>query len=423
MGQRVLFIGLNYAPEHTGIAPYTSGMAHALTAAGWDVGVVTGLPHYPQWQVHAGYERGNRNRDIINGVPVARVPHPVPRNAGLARRLGMEIMFGLRAARARWNNPDAVVVVSPALFASVIVRLRAKYHGIPVLAWVQDIYTAGLTETGSAGGFATRAMRAVEGRFLRSCEATVVIHDRFAQYVQRELGVDPARVHTVRNWTHIGPSTHVDTATLRERFGWPMEDIVVLHTGNMGAKQDLANVVAAAARADQSGAPVRFVLVGGGRQRPLLEELAAHAPRLEVLPSVDDETYSALLGAADVLLVHERPGVTEMCVPSKLTSYFTAGRPVLAAVEAHSPSAFEVASADAGMRVPPGDPQALVAGALTLHGEWVESGGTRHNGGARYVREVLSRDAATKAFIAALNAVRASGHAPTRTTTFATPTN
>ena len=124
-----------------------------------------------------------------------------------------------------------------------------------------------------------------------------------------------------------------------------------------------------------------------------------------------------------MLLVNERPGLTEMCVPSKLTSYFTAGRPVLAAVEAQSPSAFEVAAADAGMRVPPGDPQALVAGALTLHREWIESGGTSHNGGARYVREVLSRDAATKAFIAALNAVRTKGRAPTRITTIADPIN
>jgi 2-polyprenyl-6-methoxyphenol hydroxylase-like FAD-dependent oxidoreductase len=37
--------------------------------------------------------------------------------------------------------------------------------------------------------------------------------------------------------------------------------------------------------------------------------------------------------AADLLLLCERPGVLEMSLPSKLTSYVTSGRPLLAAVE------------------------------------------------------------------------------------------
>ena len=100
-----------------------------------------------------------------------------------------------------------------------------------------------------------------------------------------------------------------------------------------------------------------------------------------------------------------------MCVPSKLTSYFTAGRPVLAAVEAESPSAAELDAADAGIRVAPGDPEALVAGALQLHEEWIATGGATHRGGRRYVRDVLSAGAAVRAFSTALRALR-----PTETT-------
>lgn len=409
MPTRVLIIGLNYAPEHTGIAPYTAGMARGLADAGWDVQVVTGLPHYPQWRVHEGYPKAT-GEEVVDGVPVHRVRHPVPHDAGQLRRLGMELVFGLRAACRGWGRPDAVVVVSPALFASAIVRVRAALTHTPVFAWVQDIYTAGLAETGAGGGLAARVMRAVEGRFLRSCRGVVVIHDRFARYLSHHLGVAPARLHTVRNWTHIAPPVAADAAAVRERFGWSPEDVVVLHTGNMGTKQDLTNVAAAAAHAHRIGAPLRFVLVGGGHQRPRLERLAADTPRFEVLPSVDDETYGALLRAADILLVNERPGLTEMCVPSKLTSYFTAGRPVLAAVEARSPSAEEVAAAGAGVRVAPGDPEALVAGALALHRETLATGGRSHDGGPRYVRDVLSRETAVRGFVAALGSLRHPRH-------------
>ena len=403
MAPRILIIGLNYSPEHTGIAPYTAGMARALREAGWDTEVITGLPHYPQWQVHEGYEHSGGRREAIDGVPVLRVGHPVPHDAGQIRRLGMEIVFGLRAATAPWGRPDVVVVTTPALFASALVRVRAALARTPVIAWVHDIYTAGLSETGAASGPVTRVMRAVEGTFLRSCEGVVVIHDRFSDYLRRHMGVAGERITTVRNWTHIADSPAVDTDALRRRFGWAPEDVVVLHTGNMGAKQDLANVAAAAQVAERDGAPLRFVLVGGGHQRPQLEALAQSTPRFEVLPSVDNDTYAGLLRAADILLVNERPGLTEMCVPSKLTSYFTADRPVLAAVEAQGPSAAELTAADAGIRVEPGDPEALVAGAVALHEEWITTGGATHRGGRRYVREVLSRGAAVRSFVSALH--------------------
>jgi len=42
---KVLVLGLNYPPEHTGIAPYTAGMARGLSRD-HDVQVVTAHPHY-----------------------------------------------------------------------------------------------------------------------------------------------------------------------------------------------------------------------------------------------------------------------------------------------------------------------------------------------------------------------------------------
>jgi glycosyltransferase involved in cell wall biosynthesis len=53
---------------------------------------------------------------------------------------------------------------------------------------------------------------------------------------------------------------------------------------------------------------------------------------ISVMAAVSDEDYSALLSAADLLLVNERTTQMEMSLPSKLTSYLYSERPVLAAV-------------------------------------------------------------------------------------------
>ena len=89
-------------------------------------------------------------------------------------------------------------------------------------------------------------------------------------------------------------------------------------------------------------------------------------PRLEILPPVGDVEFPSALGAADVLLVNERPGVARMSVPSKLTSYFRAGKPILAATDATGFTASELAASGAGVCVPADRPDLLLSEAIRL---------------------------------------------------------
>ena len=66
---------------------------------------------------------------------------------------------GLWAQRcdSRWNKPDVVVLLSPALFSSIVVALKAALSRRPVVVWVQDIYSLGAAEAGQAGALQSRA--------------------------------------------------------------------------------------------------------------------------------------------------------------------------------------------------------------------------------------------------------------------------
>lgn len=149
-------------------------------------------------------------------------------------------------------------------------------------------------------------------------------------------------------------------------MGWGPDDFVVLHAGNMGMKQGLENVVNAALVAEQKGSNVRFVLMGDGHQRSTLEAAAEGLIKLSFVDSLPDEEFQLALTAADALLVNELPGVRDMSVPSKLTSYFNAGVPVIAATDEGSVTSVEVEASGGGIRVPAGDPYALVDSAEAL---------------------------------------------------------
>lgn len=386
---RITVVGLNYAPEPTGIAPYTSGLCDDLAAKGHQVTVVTGVPHYPQWKVQGTQPRTQRR----NGVTVSRVRHYVPERPFGLRRLRLELSFGIRSVLRSWRNPESLIFVSPALIATFIGTLKARLFGIPYRVWVQDIYSLGISQVSTSR--MARAMAHLESRVLKKAQEVIVIHDRFRRYVCSELGVSTAQVRVIRNWSHLAVAASTDVSAVRTSYGWSDDDVVVLHAGNMGAKQGLDNVVAAARLAAESGSPLRFAFVGDGNMRQALE-CEAVGSTVQFIDPVPDAEFARLLSAADVLLVSEVAGLTEMSVPSKLTTYFASGVPVLASVSSSSVTADEMHAAGAGPRVDPGDSAALVDTA-----EWLSRTEKRDayvRAAQNYARQVLSRRAAVEGF-------------------------
>lgn len=341
-----------------------------------------------------GYNGWTR-REVINGVDVLRLRHYVPKTPRSLPRLLMEVSFGIRLILAGWDRPDVILVVSPALISSGLAVLRASLtpRRPAIATWVQDIYSRGVIETsGGKTGFASFVNR-IESWILRSSDGVVAIHDRFSQFLVTSLGVDPKQVVVIRNWTHLPPSPASGAKEMRKRLGWADSDLIVLHAGNMGKKQGLENVVQAARIAEERSSDVRFVLMGDGNQRRSLEALARGAKRLEFLSPLPAGDFQLALAAADFLLVNELPGVKDMAVPSKLTSYFNAGVPVIAATDEGSVTASEIEASGGGMRVNAADPAALVDLAEQL-GKDTQTASKLGARGLQFRRDTLSEASA-----------------------------
>ncbi len=363
----VLIVGLNYPPEPTGIAPYTGALAARLAESGYRVKAHVAHPHYPEWKIREGYGAWGsvEHRD---GVEVHRLLHYVPKTPRGIRRLLSELSFGLRLVFRRVGHPRIVIAVSPSLFSTalLLVRLRLTPRRPRVAVWIQDVYTLGLAEIDEGGGFSRRITQWVESRTLCASDLVVVIHDRFREFLTQELGVSADKCVVVRNWTHLPSWEPIERSLAKNRLGWPEGMTLAVHTGNMGAKQGLETVIDAARLAQERDAPVQFVLVGDGGERQALERSAGGVTRVTFVDPLDDEDYRLALAAADVLIVNEKPGVASMAVPSKLTSYFAAGRPVVAATDPTGIAASEITAAQAGVIVPAGDPESLLEAILEL---------------------------------------------------------
>lgn len=395
--RRLLVVSTNYAPELTGIGPYATQLAEHWAASGARLQVLTGMPHYPSWRLDARYRGVWRATETREDVVVHRRRHYVPSRQTALRRAAFEasvLGHGLLAPPP--GRPDAVIAQMPSLAGGVIGARIAHRHGVPYLPVVQDLMGAAAAQSGIRGGGRAAAVAAAAERYaLRGAALVGVIHESFVPGV-RALGVDPARIRTVPNWTHVrGPTA--DRAATRARLGWAEGTPVLLHSGNMGLKQGLDVLVDAARRAPD----VRVVLMGDGNQRDALRARAAGLTNLDFLPPAGAGEFTDVLAAADVLAVTQRASVLDMSVPSKLTSYFVSGRPVVASVADGGGTADEVRRSGAGVLVAPEDPDALLAAVRKLAGDPATADALGAHG-PRYVTHHLSREAGLARFDALL---------------------
>lgn len=364
-GRSVLVVGINYWPEPTGIAPYTTGMAEYLAEQGALVKVLTGIPHYPTWRVADGYGRRLLSREWRRGVEVVRLRHSVPRQMTALRRGLYEATFLAHAAlRGLSEQPDLVVAVTPALGGALAAATVACRAGCPLVVVVQDLMAKASGQSGiTGGGRVTRVTSRLEGAALRRATHVAVVSDSFRSAVEA-YGISTDRIEVLRNWTRI-TALPLSRMEARALLGWPERGFVAVHTGNMGFKQGLGNVLEAAGLLQ--GSAIDILLVGDGSQRRALERDAAGLNNLRVSGLVSDALYPAVLAAADVLLVNERPSVGDMSLPSKITSYLAAGKAIVAAVAATGASREELErTGGAALIIPPGDPRALAYALLTL---------------------------------------------------------
>lgn len=331
---RILLVTTNFWPEPSGTGPYATDLAKTLNTAGFSVQVATGVPHYPWWRTPAFYSADPTQWVNIDGIQIVRESHYVPKNLNVITRIAFELslVMSLKRALLKMNtrNFDLVLAIGSSLAGGLVAKHFSAILGIPFGIVVHDLAGQGASQSGLPGGsLIAKLVTRIEQVVLKSAKGVVAISQLMSDVI-RGMGIQENRVKTIIIYA-ANPVISNDKENARTKFGWVSDDFVVIHTGNMGAKQDLENVVRAA-EALHAGSRIKLYLVGHGNQESKLKQLCECRENISVLPAVSDEDYSALLSAADLLLVNERSTQMEMSLPSKLTSYLYSERPVLAAV-------------------------------------------------------------------------------------------
>jgi len=358
---RILLINQTYHPDVVATAQHGHDLARHLASHGHLVQVITSRSIYGQKGASLPAH------EIIEGVEVHRVGRSLFGKAGIVARIADFILFYLMAGfRAfRVQRPDAVICFTTPPFIALVGWLMARLRGggCKFVYWVMDLYPDLPVACGvmKPNGLLTQVCESVNRFCLRRADRTVVLGRCMKDRVLGK-GVDARHVVHLGVWADQGEVKPIARHQNPYRHQWDLGDrFVVMYSGNFGLGHDVDTMCGAAKRLKDDDS-IRFVFVGGGKKKEIVERFVAthKLANCVVAPYQPRESLDASLSCADVHLASLLEGVEGIMVPCKLFGAMAAGRPTIFIGHPTSELARVLMERKCGMAVRQGDVEGLV---------------------------------------------------------------
>ncbi len=373
--KKVLILGINYAPELTGIGKYTGEMGAWLAENGYACTVVTSFPYYPNWKIQPPYTgKWYKKETLRNGDEVIyRCPLYVPSVPGGLKRILHDASFFFSSFfiicyllfKPRHQH---IFCIAPPFHLGFLAIFYRLFKGGKINYHIQDLQIEAAKDLKVIkAGFVFRILFALERFILRHVDSISSIStgmiNKIRLKTRKPVAFFPNWVDTVRFFPLE------DRSGLKGFWNFSPGDKVVLYSGSIGEKQGLDALVDIAVRClDKPG--IKFIICGTGPYRQKLEDFAGErgAVNLSFLPLQDMEVFNRFLNFADVHLVLQKSGASDLVMPSKLTTILSAGGLVIATATEGSSLHEDITGHAMGIVIPPEDNEELLKAILTACG-------------------------------------------------------
>jgi len=367
----ILFITDNFPPEVNAPASRTFEHCRRWVSEGNQVTVLTCAPNFPNGKVYEGYKNRFHYREEMSGIATIRVITYISPNSGFFSRIldYLSFMFSAIVAGLFVKKVDVIVATSPQFFTTVAAYFLSKIKRKPWVFELRDLWPESISAVGALRSKRVIGMLEKLELFLyRNANLIVTVTHSFKQNLM-ERGIASAKIKTVTNGVDLARfSSRGKAANVISDLGFQGK-FVVGYIGTHGLAHGLDTIIDAAEVTQRSGLnnDIQFLFLGDGAMK---RELVQRADGLELknvtfhdtVPKDQVVSYWAIL---DLCVVHlKKDPLFETVIPSKIFESMAMGVPLVHCVPGESASI--VADSEAGVLVPPENPDAIAAAIIDL---------------------------------------------------------
>ena len=334
--------------------------------AGHRVSVVAGSVSYQTGQKLPKY-RGKFivQEEADTGVHVYRCYVSESYNRGFLGRAWAYASFSFSAGwagRFRVERPDVIVASSPPLTVGPTLRRLKRYHRVPALFEIRDLWPESAIDTGVlASPLLIRRAYRMEAQAYRTADWINVLTPAFKDALIEKKGIPAEKISMIPNGADLdimkpGPKEN----EIRRKLGLNGK-FVVSYFGAHGRANRVGQLLNVAERIQGSMPDVRIMLVGDGMERPGLIEAARERGLGNVVfvDAVRKDDVGDYINASDVCTAVLMKNDTFTTVyPNKVFDYMSCKRPIILAIDGVARKLVE--DAGAGLFAEPENPDAFI---------------------------------------------------------------
>jgi colanic acid biosynthesis glycosyl transferase WcaI len=335
---------------------------------------VTSYPYYPFWKVQEPYYRkrfwySSENFPAGAGnLKVYRCPQYVPSQPSGLKRILLDISFLLSASFALCSllltrKFDFIITVAPSFQVGFLGVMYKKIRKATLVYHVQDMQIEAARDLNMIKSPKLINFLFKMERFIfRQADVVSSISDGMVRNIQEKAGKD---VTLFPNWTDTKVFYPLGDrgSALRKELGYSETDRIVLYSGSIGEKQGL-DAILHAANALRDVPRLKFIICGSGPYKAVLQQLADElkVDNVQFLPIQPFEKFNLFLNMADLHLIIQKAGASDLVMPSKLTTMLSVGGLVLITANEGTGLHDVVEKHDIGILVPAENQTALNEG-------------------------------------------------------------
>jgi len=345
--------------DYLGHAPQVQ-LSRALASRGHDV------LHLYSADVQTPKADLSRHRDDPQNFAIEGLTLGSPLAASFFSRRRQEAKFGrIVAKRAMEFRPDVLMGCNNPLDVQRSIQSACRRERIPFVYWMQGFYSVKIDQMiEDRAAILNIAVGSyyhwLERRLLQRSDAVVPVAEDLLGILSESWDVYDRQCMVVRNWSPLDRLKPGDKNNEWSRGLGITDKKIALYTGSLGSMENPLLLVELAERfRERPDILILVVSEGAGAERVTREAKSRALDNLRVLPYQPYDIYGAVLASADVLLaiVDDQAGV--MFVPSKVTSYHCAGRPIVLSAPWQNLAATTIHDSGGGRVVTPGDADAM----------------------------------------------------------------